>query len=183
MWWIVGGIVAVVLIAFVALALWVWQIQRAGRAERAMVFERGRRVYGYIVKAEPELYKQDARPLLPFAGIVYTFDQTIPDLPRFLQGVAERILAMQDTPGLSEEEQKFMRGLRPNFYGHVHPERVPQRAAGDVAVFLVAVQVWQPDLPAKRLDRPYLYAMAVEGDENLPVFMLPYSDAQKAEHV
>jgi hypothetical protein len=65
--------------------------------------------------------------------------------------------------------------LREGIYGSLHPRCVPVRAAGEVAVFLVAVEVKPDLLPSGKLDRSYLYAAAIEGDMTSPVVMLPYT--------
>jgi hypothetical protein len=91
---------------------------------------------------------------------VYTFDRSIPDTPAFLCGVAEEQTAMQ-TPDPSAEEKEFMFHLRDDFYGSFTP--ACRLGAGDVPVFLVAVEVTPDRLPAGKLDRPYLNAAAIEG--------------------
>jgi hypothetical protein len=104
-WWIAGGVAVA---AIVVLLFWVLQLNRAYHAGRAAVLEHGKRVYGHIVKAEPELSKKNARPLFPYAGIVYTFDPVITNPPDFLREVGQRILAMQGELDLTAEEKEFM---------------------------------------------------------------------------
>lgn len=172
--WVLGGVGALAII--VVLLIWMGKRNwRAYRAELDAVAQRGQRVFCWIVSAEPELYqKKKLHPVFPFAAVLFTFDRAGPEAESFLQEVATRIGDLRDSPRQSGAEKEFLHRIRPGFFGPLTPTRVPDSLTGGVEVFLVAVEVMKELLPDGHLNRPYLYAAAINGDMSSRVVMLPY---------
>jgi hypothetical protein len=165
----------VIVAAIAGCILFVWAMTAANKRRREHVMTNGETVKAWLVQANNALFQpQEASPGfgLP-AQFLISFDESAADSPEVMQGLAKRMTALKGKKPSDPAERKVAKLVTDETYRPGCRDRLPESFTGGPVVYAVHVVVEPARLPAKRIDRPYIYCKAIPGDSGW-VFMVDY---------
>ncbi|AMV30297.1 hypothetical protein VT84_38250 [Gemmata sp. SH-PL17] len=178
MWWLLGSLCIGIPLILVGLAVgyYVWFMrQEAAREEKLK--RRGRVVKAWIVFANDNLYKKNARDNFWPAQVVFTLVEDVRNLDDVLEDLAEEIREFE-TEDEEDDDERIIGQVVRTEYGYSWPLRIPKRITGRLVAYTSTVDVQCKWLPARRLEEPYIYIKAYVGKDRQDRLarMVPYPD-------
>jgi hypothetical protein len=152
-----------------------WALSAASKRRREHVLANGRTLKAYLVQANSTLFqRQDAPPGFGQpAQFLISFDESIAASPEAMLALARRMAGLKGKKPSDPDERKVARLVTDETYRPGSRARLPESFTGGPVVYAVHFVVEIARLPAKRLDRPYVYCKAIPGDTGW-VFMVDY---------
>jgi hypothetical protein len=155
-------------------------LSAAQERRRKHILANGRTLKAWLVQANTALFQpRDALPGFGHpAEFLISFDEAVAD--EELRALARRLAGLKGQRPSDPAERKLARMVTDETYRPGARRRLPRSFTGGPVVYDVHLVVEIARLPARRLDRPFVYCKAFPGDTGW-VFMTDYPPEAAAE--
>jgi hypothetical protein len=160
----------------VPIALVVWAIVNS-RLQEKRTLERGKRLLGWIVQANSDLY--DAGSVDAPAQILVSFDAKSDPPDDFMEQLAERVAALKGKEPETGVEAEVAALVNDERYRPYQRSLLPARFTGGKEVYSLHVRVRREYLPAGKIKHSYVRCCVIDDEEKSRPLMLPYEPKDK----
>lgn len=170
------GLVAAVVGVYAAGFAWAFWVRRhvTRYAE-----ERGDPTIGWIIQANPNLYKYDTADYPAF--VLVSPDPDTADDSAFMADLADRLGALRGKRRLTDRDEQFVVDvLEDEEYTAGRRDRVPKSLTGGRRVTIAHIWVFYRHLPDKQLTLPYVMCYVVWDDPAAWIISRPYPTQRAA---
>jgi hypothetical protein len=160
---------------FVGGGLLLWWLSARDRKRREDILANGQTLKAWLVQANNALFQEQYAS--PGAGqpaqFLISFDESIAHSQEFMLGLARKMARLKGQKPTDPDERKVAKLVTNEAYRPGCRDRLPESFTGGPVVYAIHLVVEIVRLPARRLDRPYVYCKAMPGDSGW-VFMTDY---------
>lgn len=167
------GLVAAAALSFVAILVWAkYDLARQEKILR----ERGVPVLARIVEAEDHFGMPGGRGLHANGRVVYTFDTDVPDLPDFLDRVADMMNELEYAETTTPAEKLVAERMRIKLPCYFH-RPLPAELTEGRLVYEVAIKLKKTLLPVNGPGEGFIYCLAVPHGDRTEARMIEAEEA------
>ncbi len=170
---------ALVFLALLAASIAIISAMSAmSRRRQADILANGRTLRAWLVQANNALFQVHTQATPGFgypAQFLISFDESIGDSPEMMQGLARRVGRLKGQRPKDPDERKVAKMVTNETYRPGKRERLPDSFTAGREVYAVHFVVEMARLPARCLDRPYVFCKAKPAESGM-VFMIDYPE-------